>query len=95
MSGFSHTRKEVKSVTKDEYRDFLKNGIKKLSELIEEGGFGNPTATAIILCEHNRLIKKSYPILKLNQIALIFSERLFVTVADDREMLPNVAMITG
>lgn len=60
MRGFSHTRKEVRSVTKDEYREFLKNGIKKLSEMIEDGGFGNPTATAIILCEHNRLVDKLY-----------------------------------
>ena len=60
MSGFSHARKEVKGVTKDEYREFLKNGIKKLSEMIEDGGFGNPIATAIILCEHNRLVDKLY-----------------------------------
>ena len=60
MSGFSHARKEVKGVTKDEYRDFLKSGIKKLSEMIEDGGFGNPTATALILCEHNRLVDKLY-----------------------------------
>lgn len=45
---------------KEEYKDFLKNGIKKLSELIDDGGFGNPTATAIILCEHNRLVDKLY-----------------------------------
>ena len=25
----------------------------------------------------------------MNQIALIFSERIFITVADNREMLPN------
>ena len=47
-------------MTKDEYREYLKNGIKKLSEMIEDGGFGNPTATAIILCEHNRLVDKLY-----------------------------------
>ena len=33
--------------------------------------------------------KRSYPIRKLNQIALIFSDRIFITVADDRELLPN------
>lgn len=33
--------------------------------------------------------KKSYPIRKLNQIALIFSDRIFITVADNREMLPK------
>ena len=33
--------------------------------------------------------KKSYPIRKLNQIALIFSDNYFITVADNREMLPN------
>lgn len=47
-------------MTKDEYREFLKSEIKKLSEMIEDGGFGNPTATAIILCEHNRLVDKLY-----------------------------------
>ena len=33
--------------------------------------------------------KKSYPILKLNQIALIFSDNIYITVTDKREMLPN------
>ena len=33
--------------------------------------------------------KKSYPIRKLNQIALIFSGRIFITVDDNREMLPK------
>lgn len=47
-------------MTKDEYRDHLKNSIKTLSEIIEEGGFGNPTASAIIICEHNRLVDKLY-----------------------------------
>lgn len=47
-------------MSENEYRVFLKNGIKKLSEMIEDGGFGNPTATAIILCEHNRLVDKLY-----------------------------------
>ena len=60
MSGFSYARKEVKGVTKDEYRDHLKNSIKTLSEIIEEGGFSNPTASAIIICEHNRLVDRLY-----------------------------------
>lgn len=46
-------------MTKDEYREFLKNEIAKLTESLE-GGFGNPTATALIICERNRLVDKLY-----------------------------------
>lgn len=47
-------------MTKEEYRNYLKNSIAELSETIGSGGFGNPIATALILCEHNRLVDKLY-----------------------------------
>lgn len=47
-------------MTKDEYKAFLKQTIRDLQEIIEGGGFGNPTATAMIICERNRLVEKLY-----------------------------------
>ncbi len=46
-------------MTKDEYKDFLKNEIAELTEVLK-GGFGNPTATALLICEKNRLVDKLY-----------------------------------
>lgn len=47
-------------MTKDEYVVFLKDNIKKLSEMLKDCADLDLTATAIIFAERNRLVDKLY-----------------------------------
>ena len=42
-------------MTKDEYKDFLKNEIAELADLLKNR-CGNPISLALLICEKNRLV---------------------------------------
>ena len=42
-------------MTKDEYKDFLKNGIAELADLLKNRS-SNPVSLALLICEKNRLV---------------------------------------
>lgn len=42
-------------MTKEEYRDFLKNEIAELTDLLKNGR-GEPISLALLICEKNRLV---------------------------------------
>ena len=46
-------------MTKDEYKDYLKNEIAELTDLLKNGR-GEPISLALLICEKNRLVDKLY-----------------------------------
>ncbi len=47
-------------MTNEEYRAFLTDEIKSLTEMIQSGG--NATAVALLICEKNRLVDKLFEV---------------------------------